>query len=238
MSYLIFPRRCFFCGAVVAPSVEVCVKCAASVERVGAPVCPGCGCEKKRCGCKGHRRFFSAVAAPFYYTGAARDCLVRFKFSGKRELAKGLGGEMVKAAENILGSKHYDLVTCVPMRRINERSRGYNQSALLCAEVAKRLNIEHDSALIVKLYDTPSQHDLPVYLRSGNVFGVFDVARPDKVKDKTVLLCDDIKTSGETLNECAKMLRLSGARDVVCLCAAVVPGRKEKTCQTFTNVLQ
>lgn len=228
LSYLIFPRRCFFCGEVVAPNVDACKKCAASAERVSEPVCLYCGSGKDRCNCKKHRRFFCAAAAPFYYSGAVRGCIIRFKFSGKKETAKGLGYEMSKAVKATLSHMSFDLATSVPMREEKEKKRGYNQSTLLCRETARQLKIDCDCSLLVKLYDTRNQHDLPVHLRSGNVFGVFDVTKPEKVKGKTVLLCDDIKTSGETLNECAKMLILSGAKEVACVCAAVVPGKKKE----------
>jgi competence protein ComFC len=228
LSYLIFPRRCYFCGEVVAPHVGACKKCASSAERVSKPVCLNCGSGKDRCGCKGHRRFFSAAAAPFYYSGAVRGCIIRFKFNGRRDTAEGLGIEMSKAVKTTLAHMTFDIATSVPMSREKEKKRGYNQSTLLCTETAKRLNIDCDCSLLIKLYETKNQHDLPVHLRSGNIFGVFDVTKPEKVRGKTVLLCDDIKTSGETLNECAKMLILNGAKEVACVCAAVVPGKKKE----------
>lgn len=228
ISYLIFPRRCLFCGAVVAPHICSCEKCLLSAERVAPPVCLGCGRSKDRCACGRRKRFFTAAAVPFYYTGSVRECIIRFKFGGKSEMAKGLGGEMAKAASGAFDNLKLDIAACVPMCKAKEKARGFNQSALLCRETAKQLKIDCDCGLLKKIYETPNQHDLPSNLRSGNIFGVFEVAKPEKVAGKTVLLCDDISTSGETLNECAKMLILSGAEKVACVCAAAVPGRDKK----------
>ena len=75
--------------------------------------------------------------------------------------------------------------------------------------------------VLCKIYETARQHDLSRRMRSGNVLGVFDVHAPDVVRDKRILLCDDVCTSGTTLSECAKMLCLYGAREVFCLSATV-----------------
>jgi len=73
---------------------------------------------------------------------------------------------------------------------------------------------------LVKLYETRAQRTLKAGERSGNLAGVFDVTDPRRVRGKTVLLCDDIITTGTTLNECARMLLLNGAEEVLCLTAA------------------
>ena len=79
-----------------------------------------------------------------------------------------------------------------------------------------------------KIYETEKQHGLNYYLRRGNLTGVFDSDSPGEIKDKTILLCDDISTSGETLNKCAKMLWLYGAKDVYCITLALTKMRGDK----------
>ena len=80
----------------------------------------------------------------------------------------------------------------------------------------------------MKIYETDKQHGLKHYLRKGNLTGVFDVKNPDDVAGKTILLCDDISTTGETLNECAKMLWLYGAKEIYCISVALTKAKKHK----------
>ena len=99
----------------------------------------------------------------------------------------------------------------------------------MLAERIGRLNgIDYKPGLISKLYETQKQHSLGFYLRKGNLTGVFDISDPAAVADKTVLVVDDISTSGETLNECAKMLWLNGAKEVYCVAVALTKNNKSK----------
>ena len=123
----------------------------------------------------------------------------------------------------------FDQITCVPMRTAKEKERGYNQSALLAQELSKLLEIPVHCHLLRKCADTPAQHELKGAERRGNVFGVFEVAKPELTQGKTILLCDDVKTTGATLDECAKMLKLAGAQEVYCACIAVT--RKNKSAE-------
>ena len=76
--------------------------------------------------------------------------------------------------------------------------------------------------MLVKLYDVPRQHTLPGNKRRGNVFGIFATAKEFSYLDgKTILLADDIKTTGSTLSECAKMLKIAGAKEVCAVTAAI-----------------
>ena len=100
---------------------------------------------------------------------------------------------------------------------------------MLANELSKRLNLPVRNYL-VKLYDTKQQHTLKESLRSGNVLGIFDVDEKEySPEGKTVLLCDDVKTTGATLNECAKMLKLHGAKDVKCVTATITKKQVDKS---------
>ncbi|MCR5485280.1 MAG: ComF family protein [Clostridiales bacterium] len=226
--YTIFPKRCFFCGKVISPRENTCEECGDRVERVERPSCIYCGCGKDRCSCGKKRGYYEALAAVYYYNGPARECIHRFKFSGQSEIGKSIAREMAETARTVFDGVKFDLVTSVPMRKKNIRARGFNQSELLAIETGRLLDIPVNNSLLVKLYDTESQHDLPELFRSGNIFGVFDVTDRDMINGKTVLLCDDVTTSGATLNECAKMLVINGAEKVYCLTAATTFTEKKK----------
>ena len=221
MRYAFFPRRCAFCGRVIEPWNTVCGKCADDVHRVLPPICYGCGCGKTMCVCRrAHSRYVTAFAAPFYYLGYARNAVCRMKFRREPEIAEVLGSEMAAFARQVYDGVAFDFVTFVPMTRNEQNIRGFNQSEMLARYAADKLSLPC-AAVLCKLYETKRQRTLRGRERSGNVLGVFDISRPDVVKNKRILLCDDLRTTGATMTECAKMLCLYGAREVFCLTAAV-----------------
>lgn len=225
--YVVYPRRCALCGRVVAPGTEICPKCGVSVRRVPLPICPQCGCGKRDCTCGKHRsRFVSAFAAPFYYVGVVREGVRRLKFHAEPEIAEVLGREMARFARKAYAGVLFDMVTFVPMTRRELRERRYNQSELLARAAAQELLLPCVPTL-EKLYETDRQRVLDHRRRSGNVFGVFEAIDPQAIRGKRILLCDDLRTTGATLTECAKMLRIRGAREVLCLTAAVGYPKKE-----------
>ena len=225
--YVFYPRRCAFCGKVIAPKAEICSACGASAHRVPLPACPHCGCGSRDCVCGKHRsRFAAAFASPFYYEGCVREGIHRMKFHSEPEVAEVLGREMAAFSKQVYAGVQIDCVTFVPMTRREERERRYNQSELLAKSAAKELLLPCVPTL-EKLYETRRQRTLDRRRRSGNVFGVFDVIDPYAVEGRRILLCDDLHTTGATLTECAKMLRIRGAREVICLTAAVNYPKKE-----------
>jgi ComF family protein len=185
-----------------------------------------CGRGKSECLCRNYRFYYSGLAAPFYYEGVIGKSIRNFKFRGRIGYAGFFAHEMADTVNKQFAGKSFDLIVCVPLTKKSYKIRGYNQSFLLAKEIAAVLNIEIRSDLLVKLYDTPAQHTMTSSMRRGNLAGVFDVAEPDFAKGKTILICDDVATTGSTINECAKMLLLYGAKEVCCITAAVT--RKAK----------
>lgn len=226
--YAIFPRRCLSCGKVVAPDKEFCAGCAGGISRIQPPVCNRCGRGAAECDCGGRASIFTALAAPFYYEGSVRRCIQRLKFGGYKQNAGMLAYEMARTVNNAFRDKQIDGIACVPLTKKGLRERGYNQSALLAAKLGKILGVETLPKTLVKLYDTPAQHTLKSYERTGNVAGAFAVPDNSRVAGKSILLCDDVSTTGATLNECAKMLLLAGAKDVFCVTAALTKKELKK----------
>ncbi len=223
---LLFPARCVVCGKVTPDGGDFCSICDLSGEYISADCCELCGEEKKNCACKGRKNHFEKLCAPFYYRGSVKEMVRNFKFRGKQWLREPLSRYMAERAEEKLNVQEIDVVTCVPFTKKQLRRRGYNQSGLLAEGVARDLGLPFDGELLVKLYDINAQHSMAKANRAGNVMGIFHVPCPEKVRGRTVLLCDDIKTTGATLDECSKMLILNGAYKVYGLCLAVA-GRNE-----------
>lgn len=216
-----FPKRCAYCSSVIKPDRLMCNECSKSLPRIDGDVCTKCGRGKKECSCKDASMFFTALAAPFYFSGNVRKGIHAFKFRKCPGYSDAYAFEMANTVKDRFADIDFDLIIDVPMTEKSKKNRGYNQCSLLAEKIALNLGIEYKSNVLSKIYETDKQHLLKLFLRKGNLIGVFDVANPDMVKDKIILLCDDVSTSGETLNECAKMLWLYGAKEIYCIALAL-----------------
>jgi ComF family protein len=108
----------------------------------------------------------------------------------------------------------YDVVVPVPLHRRRLRWRGFNQAALLAAEVAQRLDCRLDTTSLVRVVATAPQTANDLESRRRNVRRAFTVKRSDRIANLRVLLVDDVMTTGATANECARTLRAAGAHSV------------------------
>lgn len=217
-----YPQRCAYCGTVIAHDELMCDECAQALPRVEGEICIKCGREEKtECFCKKAENYYDGIAAPFYYTGNVRTGIHAFKFRNAPDNAEAYGVEMSETVKMRFGDIKFDFITEIPASPKSFRERGYNQCSLLAKQVSLNTGIEYKSNVLVKIYETNKQHGLKLYLRKGNLTGVFDVENPHDVEGKTILLCDDISTTGETLNECAKMLWLYGAKEIYCISVAL-----------------
>ncbi|MEG2015875.1 MAG: ComF family protein [Oscillospiraceae bacterium] len=225
---ILYPKRCAYCGTIIKPEEQVCEECTKDLPRINAPYCQYCGYAKNKCKCNKKKRAYSEVIAPFYYEGAVKKAIKRMKFSDKPYIAEVFSKEMSKCLSKRCEEKIFDIITCVPMSKKDVRNRGYNQSELLVRGLKVKGNPIIDTELIVKLYNVPPQHSLDATQRQGNVLGIFDIAQGKDVKEKTILLCDDVKTTGATANECASVLLSAGAKEVCLLCAAITKSNNLK----------
>ncbi len=204
---LFFPARCLGCGAVVYPEEFFCGACRANrpegfcFRRLDLPAGS------------------LPVASPLAYTGGYRRALQQYKFSGYKGDAGRLGRLMVPCAEAL--GLAFDGVTYVPLSRGGRKKRGYDQSRLLAKAVAKSLGLPLLDVL-EKARETKIQHQLGREERAQNVRGAYRAT--GSVAGRTLLLIDDIVTTGATLTECAGALYRAGAKAVGCLCAADAPG--------------
>jgi competence protein ComFC len=234
ISYALFPRRCALCGKVVPPDMPVCDRCEADLEYVKGELCPRCGREKKYCSCSSHRRFFESQTAPFYYSGAAKRSVHALKFDGCVQNAVGLARFMSDSVKNNFAGVKFDFVCCVPLSESSLKKRGYNQSALLAKEIAKELGVPFEEKLLSRPFQGKEQKTLGGIERFGGVIGAFDCAENKIIESAAVLLCDDISTTGATLNECAKLLLLCGADKVYCVSAAITK-KEDGKCSEQTS---
>ncbi len=222
---VLLPKRCVFCDTVIAPVHICCAACAKQIAVIEPPLCPYCGQNKKQCGCEKHRLAFDKVAAPFCYESAVRHGILRLKRYDDPDAISYFAERMQMVTRREYGDEPIDGLVYVPMTPRALREREYNQGRLLAEALGKRLKLPVYTAL-AKVYDTPPQKELDLHARSGNVLGVFEVTDP-AVRGKTLLLVDDVMTTGATLHECAKMLKIYGAKRVLAVTVAVRRHEKE-----------
>ena len=228
-----FPRRCPLCGTVLMPYERICGKCSDNLVYLNPPVCRVCGRPVLDCACDGTNHWFERCVSPFDYTKAARAGLHRLKFHNSPGSAVFFGRFMAETVSREYQSLGVGVVTCVPMHYADQRRRGYNQAALLATSVGETLELPVYNNIIAKTVLTNVQHSLTRTDRRDNVHGAFEVTRPYLVTGKTVLLCDDIITTGATLDECSRVLLEAGAKRVVCVTAAAVVASSQRNVKRF-----
>lgn len=210
----LYPKRCGACQEITANGEALCLKCAEKLERVRTPICIACGNTLKECECHTFIYHFDGIAAPFKNKGVAKDMVYRFKFDKDFSSVDYIVENMAKSVlENYINVK-FDFISFVPKMR-----KDFNQCEVLAKRLSKALNVPVKKKSLIKVKENQVQHNLSLNERFGNVKDAYRAT--EKIKGQTVLLLDDIKTTGATLNECAKELKFSGAQKVYCIAALI-----------------
>lgn len=212
-----FPHHCFLCGEVIRAHQRVCGDCVPRRPYIYPPVCERCGRSKDDCCCGKRRRHFTRCVSPFYHKSVAAEGIYTLKSHGYYDTVEGFANEMAEVVRREYGGIAFDCVTSVPLHKKDRLERGFDQAQMLGQAVAKRLCFPYEVTL-TKITHTAPQKELKAVQRSGNLLGVFDVCTD--VSGKTILLVDDVITTGATLDECAKMLKIFGAAEVYGVTAA------------------
>jgi ComF family protein len=147
------------------------------------------------------------------YEGTVREALHALKFLGQARLAAPLGDLLVEMRAGAVPSGG-DLVVPVPLHRERERQRGFNQSAILARRLARRWRLPCRVHALERSRPTRAQTELTARERRRNVRGAFSVAKPGVIRDRHVVLVDDVFTTGATVAECSRALVRAGARAV------------------------
>jgi ComF family protein len=202
----------------------VCPACWASIVPITPPCCRSCAdplpswrvasLHDARCPrCRRTPARLSLARAIGPYEGSLRAIVHALKYGGRPTIARHLAIRMRAAGAELLAGA--DLVVPVPLHRSRERARGFNQAR----ELARHLRLPLADAL-VRTRKTPSQAELPAARRHANVRGAFALARHAAVARRTIVVVDDVSTTGATLGACAAVLLDAGAAEVRALTAA------------------
>lgn len=211
-----FPKTCAACGRVIDEEAYFCDYCNAFLSvPIKDRLCIKCGCKIKQCQCKSRVFYFDGVCSAFYNDNAARKAMYGFKFRHKAEVGTFFAERMALTVKQSFYGICFDLIVAVPMPYLNEKRRGYNQSNILAEKIGEILKIPFYNDILYAKRKKSAQHKLTFENRFHNVENIYYTNKT--LNGKTVLLVDDIKTSGATLSECAKQLYKAGADKVYCV---------------------
>ena len=220
--------RCINCGREIFDEPGFCSRCIKEVVFNNGKTCKRCGVgldgDEDYCGnCSFDKIYFDRSYAVFSYEGAIQRAILQMKFNNKGRYAKIFAKYLVFLADR--EKLEFDLVCYPPMSAKSRKLRFYNQSQLLAKHFCDILD-KYDclTDALVKIKETERQETLNKEDRRVNLVGSYKVNPKVNVKGKKVLIIDDVKTTGATLNECAKVLKRAGAVSVVGL---MLSARKE-----------
>ena len=223
---MLYPKRCIFCYKVFPEDVEedVCPECEKSIDCIGNPACVQCGIPIEHYGkcsrCAKNKYFFDEGFAVYVYKDFPREAILRFKFSDMYNYAEYFGYTMARYAD-VSDIPFVDYVVPVPIHKCKLLKRGYNQSLLL-AEVYAREREEVCVEMLVRVKNTKPQNNLNSKAREKNIKGAFALIDENiNLKGKSIMLIDDIFTTGSTINECARVLKKHGADKVYSFCLSI-----------------
>ena len=210
---LLFPPRCVFCHCA-QPKVCVCPACEQVLPHrsVGERISDVQGLD--------------ACVTPLWYEGVVRSATLRYKFGGLRGNSVIFAELMADAFRTELFGK-VDLITWVPISRRRMRSRGFDQAELLARELGRLIEMTPVRTLHKIRNNNPQSRQRTREGRMANVIGAYTLA-DSSVRGKSVLLVDDIVTTGSTISECAHVLRAAGARHVYGIALAKTPKLTKK----------
>lgn len=230
---LIYPRhiKCIFCGDEIKDlnDYDACSNCLKSLPFIVKDFCPRCGAKMSEdsvgtCfNCKIHNFYFDYARAVFVYDGAVRSAIHKLKISSAKYIAESLANTMYYYFKGL--NWNIDFITFIPMHKSRLKFRGFNQAKEIATKLATLLNKPLIDCF-EKIKNTPNQTSLSGKDRQENLKDAFKLIYKD-VKDKNVLIIDDIFTTGATSNEVSKLLRNKQAGKIYVLTAAHTPLQKE-----------
>lgn len=196
-----FPPICGMCGEI--NENYICNNCYENIKKI------------KKCVINEYNnRNFSKHLYIFRYEGIIRNKIIEYKFEDKGYLYKMFAKIILSYKKTCNFIKKYDVIIPVPISKKRKKKRGYNQSELVANELAQKLNQDIWTDIIIKKKDNKPQSELNKLERIKNVEDIYKINKPIEVKNKKVLLLDDIYTTGSTVNEIARKLKQNQTQEI------------------------
>lgn len=214
LTSLLYPIRCPVCGEFVRPEEGFCGRCTEMLVRYD-----------------GNHSISGAdgFIAPFEYTPAIKPAIMLMKDGIGGNAPYAFGGALAELLQIKRIDERIDMIVPTPMYRRDVRKRGFNQAELIANELGRRLNIAVRSDIVIKVRETLPQKTLDRNQRQVNLHGAFSLNSAEDVKERKVLLLDDVCTTGSTLAELTGLLKDNGAVEIWCAACCKTPDRKELT---------
>lgn len=225
---LLFPRHCPLCGKLVPYGDFIHQECRKELPLIHSPVCLRCGkpvssYTQEYCyDCRIFPKSFKQGTALFLYNNKTRPFMSSFKYQNNRMLADFFSQELIEHRLSLLEQFGIDAVVPIPIHKNKYKKRGYNQAALLSSRLALALNLSHYPDILIRSVDTLPQKQFSPQARLNNLQKAFCFnPRYDKLLSQntslSILLVDDIYTSGATMEACTRILLESGVSEVYIL---------------------
>lgn len=221
---LIYPPQCISCGDIVEAEGALCGPCWRDTHFITGTICDSCGVpllgesdpiEILYCdGCRDHPHIWDRGRAAFLYKDTGRKMVLGLKHGDRQELAKPAAMWMARAAKDIISED--TIVAPIPLHWSRFLKRRYNQSALLSRVVAKQLGVAHCADLLKRVRRTVSLEGLGPKERSATVHSAIEInpKRQHIAEGRSVLLVDDVLTTGATFDAASEACFASLAREV------------------------
>ena len=205
---MIFPCVCVICGKLLLKN-NLCIDCKKKITMYYIPQIINV-----------YNKHYDKRIHMFWYKGYIKNLLISYKF-GDEPYLRDAFLEFITNNQKIIGIiKKYDIITSVPMTKNKIALRGYNQSAIIASKIARFTELEYKKKLILKVKNNKQQALLSEKERIENVNGVYAFNDKYDVRNKRVVIFDDIMTTGSTLNECSKVLKEKGAKEILVITIA------------------
>jgi len=208
---IIYPSTCIFCDKELEEEqqLEICEECYKELKFSN---------NRKTTYKRNQGVYYDGIFGTFEYDGKIKELIRKYKYQHKAYLFRTFSKLMFKTLrdDKIDG----DIILSVPLHRQREWQRGYNQAHLLAKEISKMTNIEYDKKILRRVKITNCLALCNKKQRRSIIKGAFLINTPQKIKNKKVILIDDVFTTGATINECSKVLKQNGAKKVIGLVIA------------------
>ncbi len=213
----IYPPYCIICKTRLEPGLTlICKTCWQSLPRINNTQ----NQKRSQANLDFAESQITKFLAVWEFNDAAQQVIHEIKFFGKKSFAKFVGREMADLMTHDKDYLETDMIIPVPLHKTKLRERGFNQSLLLSQAISKLTNIPVNQKILNRIRYTKPQSRLNAFERQQNVKDAFRVIDPSAVKGKTVVLVDDVLTTGSTMRACAESLDSAGVAKILALTAA------------------
>lgn len=247
---IIFPKKCMVCKNIIPfneKQTGLCDECIKIFKQPMGHRCKQCnreictedslGNKKEYCDIcikilskkvyEDSKFYFTKNYSIFIYNDATKISIFDFKYNKNLSTLYGFETLLNKGIEKIQ-LPSIDIIIPAPLHRKKQKKRGFNQATLFSKIVSNIIGVKYNDKILVRSKNTSVQSNKPIKERYENLDNCFKVLKPDYIKNKTILLVDDIYTSGSTINTCSKELVKNGAKEVFSLTMSITPEKNDE----------